>query len=82
MIDIKHEVVEEMEHLLNSFTELLAVLDALDRYTGSSGAYDLHDQLVTLTRSSESLAACLKRIRLIIPTTTDIDDLLDLTATN
>jgi hypothetical protein len=65
---IKHEVVEEMEHILKRFTESLAVLDALDRDTGSSGAYDLHDQLFTLTKSSESLAACLKRIRLIIPT--------------
>ena len=65
---IKHAVVEEMEDILKRFTESLAVLDALDRDTGSSGAYDLHDQLFTLIKSSESLAACLKRIRLIIPT--------------
>lgn len=65
---IKHAVVEEMEDILKRFTESLAVLDALDRDTGSSGAYDLYDQLFTLIKSSESLSACLKRIELIIPT--------------
>ena len=63
----KREVVAGMEYLLKCFTEKLAVLDALDRDTDSSGAYDLHDQIHTLSKCSSDLADCLNRTGKVIP---------------
>ena len=64
---IKHEVVADMEYHLKVFMDKLRILEALDKDTSSSGAYDLYDQLKTLRNGYETLVDCLNRAGKIIP---------------
>lgn len=64
---IKHEVVADMEYYLKCFMDKLRILEALDKDTSSSGAYDLYDQLITLRNGYETLVDCLNRAGKIVP---------------
>tara|TARA_R110000751_G_scaffold286538_1_gene391036 strand:+ start:177 stop:407 length:231 start_codon:yes stop_codon:yes gene_type:complete len=64
---IKHEVIADMEHLLECVWAKCAVLDALDRDTTSSGSYDLVDQLTTIRKYIEELRQALDRAGRVVP---------------
>lgn len=57
----KVEVLYSMQDLLNLLEVKLGVLDALDRDYSQSDAYDLQDQLTTITKSLHSLNGAVAR---------------------
>mgnify|MGYP006131820905 CR=1 FL=1 len=64
--EMKLETLASLEELTNSLKSKVAVLDALDR-DNESGCFDLHDQLTTFHKLTESLAQVVERSSAIVP---------------
>ena len=65
--EMKLEVLSSLEALTNSVKSKVEVLDALDRDSGESGCFDLHDQLTTFREVTESLEQVVLRSVSVVP---------------
>jgi hypothetical protein len=64
--EMKLEVLSNLEALTNSVKSKVEVLDALDR-DNESGCFDLHDQLATFRKVTESLEQVVLRSVSVVP---------------
>ncbi|MAV94686.1 MAG: hypothetical protein CMA31_03235 [Euryarchaeota archaeon] len=65
--EMKLEVLSNLESLTTLVKHKVEVLDALDRDTGESGSFDLHDQLATFRKLTEDLEAVVCRSVSVVP---------------
>lgn len=66
--NIKRQTLTDMSELLNTFTQKVTVLDALDRDESTSGAYDLNDQLQLIRNLLPKLIGVTDRAWNVVPT--------------
>ena len=64
--EMKLEVLSNLEALTSSVKSKVEVLDALDR-DNESGCFDLHDQLATFRKVTESLEQVVLRSVSVVP---------------
>jgi hypothetical protein len=66
--NMKRQTLTDMSELIDSLTQKMRVLDALDRDEGTSGCYDLNDQLVTMDNALKKLSEVTDRAWNVVPT--------------
>ena len=64
---MKREVLASMSSLSGNLDDKIKILQALDRDSGNSGAFDLHDQLVTLFEVRTKLDRVIERSIAVVP---------------
>ena len=65
--EMKLEVLSNLESLTSLVKHKVEVLDALDRDSGESGCFDLHDQLTTFRKLTEDLSDLVCRSVSVVP---------------
>ena len=65
--EMKLHTLNEMSNLVADFAQKLQVLEALDGDNTTSGAFDLHDQLTSLTQTMGDLDKGVRRAVCVIP---------------
>lgn len=65
--EMKLEVLSNLESLTSLVKHKVEVLDALDRDSGESGCFDLHDQLTTFRKLTEDLEELVCRSVSVVP---------------
>tara|TARA_R110001632_G_scaffold174341_1_gene293931 strand:+ start:206 stop:433 length:228 start_codon:yes stop_codon:yes gene_type:complete len=72
----KLKVIRELDHLLKLCQGKVAILDALDRDTSTSDAYDMHDQINGMYVGLKKVRETSLRAELVIPkhVTTTIEE--------
>jgi len=63
----KLDVIRELDSLLTLCEGKVAILDALDRDTTTSDAYDMHDQITGMYNGLKKLRETSQRAELVIP---------------
>jgi hypothetical protein len=63
----KLNVIRELDSLLTLCEGKVAILDALDRDTTTSDAYDLHDHITGMYLALKSIRETSQRAELVIP---------------
>ena len=66
--DMKRFVLVDIVKVLDRLRQKIEVLDALDRDTSTSGAYDLHDQLTSMSNYLSSVSNTVVHAINIVPT--------------
>ena len=65
--EMKLEVLSNLESLTSLVKHKVEVLEALDRDSGESGCFDLHDQLTTFRKLTEDLEELVCRSVSVVP---------------
>lgn len=63
--NMKSQTILEMRRLMEKFQQKLAILDALDRDTSCSNAFDHMDQVSTLASYVRKVNECIERCELV-----------------
>jgi hypothetical protein len=60
-MNMKRETLWEMNKLIDSINRKIAILNALDRDTSTSHAYDLTDQIIVMEEKIRAFYECVER---------------------
>jgi len=64
--DLKRQVLNEIESAVKVVSDKLAILEALDNDSSTSGCCDLHDQLISLSVSLETFEKATSRAKAVV----------------
>jgi len=65
--EMKQYTLGNMAGMLEQLRQKVNVLDALDRDTTTTGSYDLHDQLTSMSQTLKEFEAVVQRAVKVVP---------------
>ncbi len=65
--EMKKYTLGNMAGMLEQLRQKVNVLDALDRDTTTTGSYDLHDQLTSMSQTLKEFEAVVQRAVKVVP---------------